>query len=87
MGREDNRTMEAVLIKNVRPWIGIKQGEFGFYLRQFLSGHGYFQLYLNMMESHYPTLSLFHERHRRRGARYLHVREANEEDLQWRKSV
>lgn len=39
----------ARLIERVSPWIERRHGEVGYYLTQFLSGHGYFQKYLKTM--------------------------------------
>lgn len=37
------------LIVTLKPWLERGHGEVGFYLTQFLSGHGYFRRYLNRM--------------------------------------
>lgn len=37
------------IIPDVRAWLGRKHGEVGYYLTQFLSGHGYFCFYLHKM--------------------------------------
>lgn len=39
----------ARLIRNIRPWIERDHGEIGYYMTQFLSGHGYFRSYLHKM--------------------------------------
>lgn len=39
----------AVLIKNIRAWTERQHGEVGFFLTQFLTGHGYFRSYLFVM--------------------------------------
>lgn len=39
----------ARLIPNIKEWIARDHGEVGYYLTQFLSGHGYFRSYLHRM--------------------------------------
>jgi hypothetical protein len=47
--RETKGRWTARLIKQVGPWLERTHGEVGYYLTQFLSGHGYFRSYLFRM--------------------------------------
>lgn len=49
----------AKLINNIRVWIERKHGEVGYYLTQFLTGHGYFRSYLKKIGKSTDTKCLY----------------------------